>query len=871
MLSCASLPAQSALERKGSPALKNAVDVLRRNAERSGKKEPSLLVTLVVDHLPEFSFWARQSGLPVFAVYEPAGVIVIEDRLRHFLDTTLLRADVRFADMGHLEGKEELSVPGHNLFVNNIQFVHSLRPLLDGSGSTVSIKENRFDSSDVDFKNRYRPNPRSASNLTTHAGIVASLIAGAGTSDPGGRGVARGSQMVSSSFVGLLPDEDADYEAFDIAVQNHSYGVGIENYYGAGALAYDRSVQEHPGLLHVFSAGNQGPDASSSGMYANLNGFANLTGNFKMAKNVFVIGAVDSFGQVTPFSSRGPAYDGRTKPDLLAFGHDGTSASAALVSGAAAVVRQACFEKYGFWPASDLVKAILVGTAKESGAPGPDFISGYGNLNLKKAVEATQEQLLAIATVAGGTSQTFFFELLPNIGRCNVTLSWNDVPATPNAARALVNDLDLSVVAPDGTVWNPWVLTAYPNIDSLSLPARLGRDSLNTLEQVSLFTPLPGTYQILVKGHAVVNDFQSFALCASWDTLGHFEWTCPIGKDPVPAGQEAVMRWETNYGAEMGVLAWKPVESSSWQSVDTQVTLGQGYRRWMAPDTFAAAQLRMLVAGKTFISDTFLIAPAPHLQIGFDCPDSVLLQWKAAGPEASYRLWGLGSLYLEPLLITTDTVVVLQKSEYPQQRFAVSVLHAMGTAEGPISSAPGIADQGAGCYISNLLAMLNEDNQVDLILELGSLFSVEQVFLEKFEHGVWALLAAETPPSFQMLFTDAAPSTGVNLYRARVLLYNGGLITGDVASVYFAGETGYFVMPNPVGSGRILTVLTRFMDETPRFRLFDALGRQVVDKTLDDTKVDIELPFLPPGYYFWSVLGPSEEEFGRGKLLVTRH
>ena len=87
-------------------------------------------------------------------------------------------------------------------------------------------------------------------------------------------------------------------------------------------------VDQSPTLLHVFLAGNQGTAKPSAGMYRDL-GFANLTGNFKQAKNVLIVSAVDSTMTVNSLNSRGPAYDGRVKPELVAHGQGGTSEAAA--------------------------------------------------------------------------------------------------------------------------------------------------------------------------------------------------------------------------------------------------------------------------------------------------------------------------------------------------------------------------------------------------------------------------------------------------------------------------------------------------------------------------------------------------------------
>jgi len=850
---------QSVLVEKCSPALSHAVQQ---------REEATLRLTLVVADLSVFRQWAEREGLVVLADYPPANIIVLEDRSAHFWKETLPRADVLFADFGYAVAREELTVPGHNLFTNNIRLTHTQWPELDGRGVTVSIKEFRFDSTDIDLINRFLPMSKASPTLTVHAGTMATLAAGAGNSDAAGRGVARGSRLLSSNFAGLLPDASADYEQFQVRVQNHSDGLDIENYYGAGAVAYDQTTQDHPGLLHVFSAGNIGATAPVSGYYANVAGFANLTGNFKMAKNVMVVGAVDSFGVVTPYSSRGPAFDGRTKPDLVAFGQGGTSEAAALVSGAAAVVQQAFYEKYGHWPDAEATRAILIGSADDIGAPGPDFDSGFGNLNLKKAIDLIHHHPIQTAMAAPGEPQSFFIELPGNVRQFCATLVWNDPPSLPNTPRALINDLDLELIAPDGRVWQPGVLSTAPHRDSLLLPARPGRDSVNNIEQIRLDHPEVGLYQLRVSGYRLPNGAHPFALAVHWDTLQFFQWTSPEGAT-LTAGETALLSWQTDLIAETGQLSWKPVGSATWETIDNAVDPGTGYLRWTVPDTFTAAQVRMRIGGKEFMTDTFLISPVLRLRVGFNCPDSVLLRWNAAGPDATYRLWTMGNRYLEPVLNTADTSVILQKSDYPQLYFAVSAVTLDGNVEGMTSGAPNIAAQGAGCYINNLLALLDDDGEnIRLTLDLGSIYRVNRVFFEKRIAGDWQIIQESPPPGLQMQHTDPAPQQGANTYRARLAMDNGAALISEPVVVYAAGVGNFLVFPNPVRAGQAFSLLADTEYEAPRFLLYDMLGKLIWEQEVEGFKTDLTLPALAPGVYWWSVSGAAGEVLSAGKLLV---
>ena len=819
---------------------------------------------LVVSEPEGFRAWAEAEKMNVVAVYRPANIIVLRADAQDFFEKILPRPDVLFIDMLETAPHEELPVPGHNLFINRIYPVLEDFPLLNGSGITVSIKENRFDTSDVDFRGRAVNAPDASQEVTIHANIIATLIGGAGNSDPQGRGVARGANLVSNGFNNLLPD-DADYATRHVTVQNHSYGVDIENYYGTGALAYDRSVMDHAGLVHVFSAGNDGASASQSGIYANIPGFANLTGNFKMAKNVLTVGMVDSFGQVLPFSSRGPAYDGRVKPDLTAFGTSGTSESAALVSGAAALVQQAFAEQTGVLPAAATVRAVLLNSADDILSAGPDYMSGFGSLNLKKALQIIEKQHVITDVAGQGSTRVFGLDLPPGSRLLKVMLAWDDPPATPNAVKALVNDLDLTVAAPGGAVFLPW--TPSPDPDSLAAPAIRRRDTLNSAEQVALDTPQPGHYEMRVTGSGVSTAAQSFSLVYTWDQADRFQWVFP-GKDAaVVAAQDAIPGWESTFTDTTGRLEYRFAGAQDWSLIDSAVDLRKGWLRWSAPDVFAEAQLRMCIGVQCFESDTFLISRPLRIRIGFNCPDSVFLYWNAAGPGASYLLSGLGARYLEPLALLTDTFVILQKMQFQQQRFNVAPV-GQGGAKGLGSPAPDIGEQGVGCYFAGFLAELNADRQTRLRLSLGTRYGVRELAFEKMENGEFVAISTWEQVSGTVFEDfDHSPAKGLNRYRAAIELENGAFLYSDTSDVYLLDTGVVLVFPTFAAPGTPVRVVSG-LEEISVFTLYDIRGRVILDQKLEDVATEVGLPNLPAGVYVWIVSESKKRPVKCGKLMI---
>jgi hypothetical protein len=136
-------------------------------------------------------------------------------------------------------------------------------------------------------------------------------------------------------------------------------------------IAVDLAARK--GIVCVNAMGNAGPNPTTLATPAD-------------ADTVIAVGAADSCGTVTSFSSRGPTSDGRIKPEISARGRrttwavagtdgfgvaSGTSLSTPLIGGLAALLREA----HPTWTPVQL-RAALMGTGSQASTP--DNNLGYG-------------------------------------------------------------------------------------------------------------------------------------------------------------------------------------------------------------------------------------------------------------------------------------------------------------------------------------------------------------------------------------------------------------------------------------------------------------------------------------------------------------
>ena len=198
---------------------------------------------------------------------------------------------------------------------------------------------------------------------------------------------------------------------------------------------------------------------------------------------------IDDF-KVTTFSSWGPiSFLQVAAPESAEdrnFTFDGgTSMATPLTAGAAVVVRQSLTDAGTAAPSAELVKAILINSADAFRGPRPNFQSGWGLINFRRAIEGDY-QFDFETRLKDGEEMSYDVDVPAGVKVLCATLVWADSPGS-----SLVNDLDLSLTSPAGAT------TLAEDPDS-NRP-----DRTNNVEGIDQPSPGPGKWKVKVMAHNV--------------------------------------------------------------------------------------------------------------------------------------------------------------------------------------------------------------------------------------------------------------------------------------------------------------------------------------------------------------------------------
>lgn len=441
----------------------------------------------------------------------------------------------------HNNGGEGLNLEGQNMVVGiwdeKVALANHLEFLEDGVSVVQTETSSLNDNSDHG----------------TH--VLGTMIARG--INPNAKGMAPKASAISYDWYDDI--EEVEIEASNgLLLSNHSYGApifinGSTNVspnqigtYTSEAAIWDGIHHSYPYYLQVVSAGN---DGSTENIDATQNGFDQLIGE-KVGKNNLVVANTQDvsfysngfvYTQINPSSSKGPADDGRIKPDITGNGttlfssssdesdsnivnsyntKTGTSMAAPNVTGSLLLLQQYYKEINNQFLKSATLKGLICHTAIDKGQPGPDPIFGWGVLNTKAAARIITEDInkpyIIESKIDSGQIIDYDIELSSTIEELAVTICWTDPPGTSSntlnsLSPVIVNDIDLKITK-NNQEFFPFKLT-YNENDKIWSWATTGNNNVDTVEQIRIQNPATGSYNINIshKGN-LRNNTQDFSL-----------------------------------------------------------------------------------------------------------------------------------------------------------------------------------------------------------------------------------------------------------------------------------------------------------------------------------------------------------------------
>ncbi len=754
---------------------------------------------------------------------------------------------------------QETLITDYNHAVNAIINVSQKYPELDGTDFNVGIKDNKPFSDDLDVGNKVSSSNLTATTEDLHATVMASIIAGKGVSGPHALGVTPKAHIFSTNFKNLMPDPVDILKEQQVYLQNHSYGTKVENFYGLLAAEYDTTIYQNPELVHIFSSGNSGSEN---------NGVSNLTGNFKTAKNNIIVGATNNTNQILSQSSKGPTFDGRIKPEIVAYSSVGTSNAAALVSGIALQLQQYYFTKEKTMPPNYLIKALLLNGADDIGAPGIDHKAGFGNVNALRSLQMLKKNQYYLNEIESNQTSTIHIDIPENADQLKVMLVWNDVAANPNDNMLLKNDLDLKLIHTDQTIL-PKILIPSANAEKYELIN--AEDHLNPVEQITIQHDIANTYTIQVRANSLVTSSQNYALVYDYKLKDTFEWVSPTANThitPINANTH-FLRWNSSFEKETtGNIEIDYFNVNDWITIAENTTLNTFFYEWTPPKiTTKNARIRIKIDNDPqliFSTEPFEIAPQIPLNLGFNCDENLELKWTKNEAIDFYEVYEIDKKTGISKLIskTKDTLSILNKQSHSNLLYVLPYLSTNKSLTRTNTLDTNNFEKK--CYFENLLFLKNQTNDTGTIsAELNSLYNIQNISLFK---NTDQPVLIESRTSFA---TDLVEDFLLNKevindddFFFQIRLNDGTIIESEIITTK-TPEIPFSIYPNPLKNNTPLFVSTNTQNT---WSLFDMNGKLLNQKKLFSGINNFNLN-LAPGHYI-AIIKDSQGNKIEKKLII---
>ncbi len=291
----------------------------------------------------------------------------------------------------------------------------------------------------------------------------------------------------------------------------------------------DAYIYAYANFLNLYAAGNEFS--------------ARTIRNPGIAKNVLTVGALQngtSSNAIASFSSRGYTQDRRIKPNVMAPGQNiysaqggttssyfplsGTSMATPATNGSIGLIRQ--YLLAGYYPSgaakpadsikyqsAALLRAMIIVSCDPNitGFTVPDSNIGWGRIDVDSVLYFTGDTrglIIKDDTIGVGTGQskTDSFAVTSSTIPLRVAVAWTDTAAAANANPTLVNDLNVTLTAPNGTYYRG---NQYSGGQSIANPTTW--DNRNVEECFRVNNPVTGVWRLTIGGQNVPNAPMGFA------------------------------------------------------------------------------------------------------------------------------------------------------------------------------------------------------------------------------------------------------------------------------------------------------------------------------------------------------------------------
>lgn len=481
-----------------------------------------------------------------------------------------LAGDDRVLTITHAVQRRKTSRNADSAVLSRVNLVHAAPYGLTGQGIVLSL----FDLGEAyyahgDFGGRLTTHVSEGAN-DGHATHVAGTIGGSGAGNAHAKGMAPASTMHQFRVDDddneiTLAIKEGSLAPLGVVADNNSWGYvlgwdgftwwDLEEYMGAYSLDYSAPLDDiaiEKNILFIHSAGN---DAIPSGLDQNgthfhwdtesdywcysQNGSGNdcpppctpgrcetvrhmqnapwtTIGDTESAKNILIVGAANSDKSLASYSSRGPARDGRVKPELVARGNyvfsttpfgygqmSGTSTAAPVVTGVAGLLTEQWRTTFGASPTIAQLRTLLIAGAEDLGTTGPDYSFGFGLVDAQASIDLVRTDAATGTRIRGDSlaqEQQYAVDIvLAAPQTLRVVLGWTDPEAlflggSDIASPALVNDLDVQVLDASNNTTFPYVLDK----NNPSVAATRAANHVDNTEMVEIANAAAGTYRIVV-------------------------------------------------------------------------------------------------------------------------------------------------------------------------------------------------------------------------------------------------------------------------------------------------------------------------------------------------------------------------------------